>query len=490
MVLRSIIRATTTAVNGARPALAENGRVAPDTLVCPLTRAEGRTDVANAARLLARYGEDLRWVGPWKCWLIWDGKRWRPDRSLAVERKAKGVAKALWRELATALRDQTPDKDTLKAMYAHAKHASSNKGIADMVALARCERPIDVEALDADPWLLNVSNGTLDLRTGELRGHRKEDYLTKLAPVAYDPDATCPRWLEFLDRIFAGDYHLIAYLRRLVGYSLTGVVRQHLLPFMHGLGANGKTTFIETLLNLLGPDYSMKAAPDLLLARRNDSHPTERADLFGKRLVACVEVEEGRRLAEALVKEMTGGDRMRARRMREDFWEFVPRHHVWLAGNHRPTVTGTDIGIWRRIKLIPFEVTIPLAEQDLELTDKLRAELPGILNWALTGCWAWNTHGMREPAAVRLATAEYAAEQDDVGRFIDENCVVGARHLVGATELFRAFKWAFPASTLTQQDFGCQLSQKGFPGKDPRTGKPHRTNTGKHARKGLRLRVY
>jgi len=379
------------------------------------------------------------------------------------------------------------DGDTLKAMYSHAKYSNSASGIHNMIALARSESAIWPVELDANPWLLNIENGILDLRTGELRDHCREDYITKLAPVAFDPAATCPLWEQFLLKIFSGNAALIGYLQRLVGYALTGDTSEHILPFLYGTGANGKSTVCETLLKLLGPDYSMKAAPDLLIAKRGESHPTDRADLFGKRFVACVETEEGRRLAEALVKELTGGDRVRARRMREDFWEFAPTHHVWLAGNHRPAIVGTDNGIWRRVKLIPFDVVIPDAQQDKKMPAKLAAELPGILNWALTGCLDWQCKGMQEPEIVRGATREYAAEQDDVGQFLDEHCEMGAQFVTAGGELFAAFLLASPNTAITNHAFGARLRQKGLTNRHPVTGKEVRNTKGKKAWKGVRL---
>ena len=237
-----------------------------------------------------------------------------------------------------------------------ARYSNSKNGVVNMVALARSEPdvPITVDELDRNPWLLNVANGTLDLRTGKLLPHDRRTFLTKLAPVTFNPAATCDLWIKFLDRIFADDGELIGYLQRLVGYSLTGDVSEHILPFFYGDGANGKSTFVEVCLRMLGPDYSMKAPPDLLLAKRGESHPTERADLHGKRLVACIETEEGRRLAESLVKELTGGDRIRRvsgipglLRVRPNpqnlvCWKLQTRHHrhrLWdLASREADTV--------------------------------------------------------------------------------------------------------------------------------------------------------
>lgn len=377
----------------------------------------------------------------------------------------------------------TIDKDGLAAMNSWARYSNSASGIHNMIAMAKSDLAIRLEELDTDPWLLNVENGTIDLRTGEIREHRKEDFITKLAPVTFDSDATCSQWGAFLRIVFKDDTELIGYMRRLVGYCLTGVTEEHILPFLYGTGANGKSTFCETILKLMGPDYAMKAAPDLLMAKRGESHPTDRADLWGKRFVACIETEEGRRMAEALTKELTGGDRVRARRMREDFWEFTPTHHVWLAGNHKPTITGADHGIWRRIKLIPFDVVISEAEQDKKLPAKLAAELPGILNWAIAGCLDWQRDGMQEPKIVQAATSAYSTEMDEVGQFIEERCERGPEFMVPATELYQAFLVATSNSRISQQAFGSRLRQKGFERGRITSG----VNKAKHGWKGLRL---
>ncbi len=376
------------------------------------------------------------------------------------------------------------DDKTRKDMYSWARSSNSASGIRNMIAMAKSDLAIGPEELDTDPWLFNVENGTIDLRTGKMREHRKEDFITKLAPVVFDPAATCPRWEKFLRTIFQGKEDLVGYVQRLVGCCLTGVVEEHMLPFLYGTGANGKSTLCETVLKLMGPDYAMKAAPDLLMAKRGETHPTDRADLFGKRFVACIETEEGRRMAEALTKELTGGDRVRARRMREDFWEFTPTHHVWLAGNHKPAITGADHGIWRRVKLIPFDVVIPEDQQDKKLPAKLVAELPGILNWAIAGCLAWQRDGMQEPEIVRAATAEYSTEMDEVGQFIEEHCELGPDLMAPATELYEAFLKQTGNTRISQQTFGSRLRQKGFERGRITSG----VNKAKHGWRGLRLR--
>jgi putative DNA primase/helicase len=331
-----------------------------------------------------------------------------------------------------------------------------------MLTLAQSEPPIPIlpESLDAHPWLLNCENGTLDLRTGTLRAHSRDDKLTKLCPVVFDMDAKRDEWERFLHRIFAGNARLIAYMQRVTGMWLTGNVDEQKVHVFYGAGANGKSVYLGATQGILGPDYSMKAPPDLLMAK-NSSHPTERADLFGKRLVCCIETNEGQRFNESLVKDLSGGDRQRARRMREDFWEFEPTHKLVVAVNHKPVVRGTDHGIWRRLRLVPFTVTIPEEEQDKALASKLAREYPGILAWAVQGCLEWQKDGLRCPDEVKAATDEYRQEQDVLGEFIRECCVVGANERERAKVLFDAYQKYTGAKT-TQTKFGTALTERGF----------------------------
>ena len=296
------------------------------------------------------------------------------------------------------------------------------------------------DAFDTNVWVLNCPNGQLDLRTGTLSEHRREDYITKLCPVEYGADAICPTWLATLDTCLNHNSELIDYLQRFVGYCLTGNASEQVLNIWHGTGANGKSTILNALMDILGLDYAMKANTNLLLRRRNPDHPTGLTDLHGKRLVACIESDDGRCLAEALVKELTGGDPIRARRMRENFWQFTPTHKIVLACNHRPAVQGMDHGIWRRLKLIPFTVVIPDEERDKDLPAKLRHEYPGILAWAVCGCFEWQRHGLGEPTAVAEATAVYRGGENVLENFFHENCIIAPEATVKAADLLAAYK--------------------------------------------------
>lgn len=420
------------------------------------------TDTGLAERFAWLFGDRVRYCHPWKKWLAWDGRRWRLDDTGAVDQLAKRTSRSILVEAAAC--EDEPMRARLREFARTAESAARRRA---MVTLAMSEPPIPIlpESLDTDPMLLNVENGTLDLRTGILRPHRIDDFLTKLAPVEYYPDFTAPVWDAFLTRIFAGNQALISYVHRLLGYCLTGDVSEQVLPIWHGGGANGKSTAVNVVLDVLGPDYAMKAPPDILMAKRGETHPTERADLHGKRFVAAVETEENRRLAESLTKELTGGDKVRARRMREDFWQFAPTHKVILACNHRPEVRGTDHAIWRRLRLVPFEVTIPDAEQDKHLAEKLRKESPGVLAWLVRGCQDWLEHGLGLPPEVETATANYRAEQDGIGEFISECCCVGDEFRAKAGNLYQHYRtWSEKAgeSPVKQRQFGTALTERAF----------------------------
>lgn len=423
--------------------------------------AEKATDLGNAERLRRLHGADLRHCHPWHQDLTWDGRRWRVDDTAQVERWAKEAVKRIYQEAAEAA-----DEHDRARLAKHAVASEDARHIRAMVSLVRSESGIPVlpDQLDADPFLLNCLNGTLDLRTGQLREHSREDLITKLCPVTYDPGAGCPLWLKFLARIMDGNEDLVGYLQRVVGYALTGDVSEQCLWFLYGCGANGKSTFLSTVLAVMG-DYGMQTVSDLLMVKHNESHPTERADLLGRRFVATIETEQGKRLAEALMKQLTGGDRIRARRMRQDFFEFLPTHKIFLAANHKPTIRGTDYGVWRRIKTVPFTVTIPDEEKDKDLPAKLHGELPGILNWALTGCRAWQRNGLGEPDEVRQATAAYRAEQDAVQGFLAESCHLYREAKTKASALFDAYQRWSGDRIMTPRAFGDRLREKGYESK-------------------------
>lgn len=375
------------------------------------------TDLGNARRLVNRFGDHMRYCHETGKWLLWDGKRWETDKSHRVRKLAFEVVHDIYQEAA----DATSDKQRMELAQWAVQSESANR-ITAMVSLAQAFVPVGVDELDQHPYLFNIQNGVLDLRSGKLMPHDPAYLITKMAPVKYDRKAKCPTWETFLNRIMDDDTDVIQFLKRFSGYSMTGEVSEHALIFLYGSGANGKSTFLNTLMYLFG-DYGQPTDPDLLLSKNGEAHPTGVADLRGARMAVTNEIEDGRRLAENLVKQLTGGDRLKARFMRQDFFSFSPSHKLWMAGNHKPIVRGQDDGIWRRIKMVPFQVTIPPEERDKNLEKSLRGEASGILQWAIEGAVEWYAAGLEIPEKVSAAVAEYRHEQDNLADFLDEMCV-------------------------------------------------------------------
>jgi putative DNA primase/helicase len=316
-----------------------------------------------------------------------------------------------------------------------------------------------------DPWLFNVGNGTIDLRTGLLREHRREDMLTMSACADYEPDAPpAARWLQFLDEIFDGDRELIGFLRRICGYALTGSVREQKFFILHGPGANGKTTFIDTLMYVMG-DYAQQLAPDLLFSTRAAGLPAALASVHSRRLAVVAEYESDKRLAEARLKHLTGGDRLSARRGRRDSFVFRPTHTLFLCGNRLPVIRGTDHAIWRRICPIPFTVTIPEKRRDKDLLETLRAEATGILNWLVAGCLEWQERGLAEPEHITFSARAYRSDMDALGEFINDRCILAPDAQVTSADLNRAYRsWCAQKGErpLYARDLGIKLKERGL----------------------------
>jgi putative DNA primase/helicase len=375
--------------------------------------------VSNMERLVSQHHQDVRYLkGPG--YYAWDGRRFAPDAEAELVRRAITTVRTMYHEAAAI-----EDEKARIAFLSHIRRSESEPEIRRMVTLAQSHRDIYIAKaahFDRDRMLLNLHNGTLDLRTRELHPHRRDDLITKLAGCAYDPNAKCPTFLAFLERIFDGSLEMREFVKRLAGYCLTAEVREHVLPIFWGDGSNGKTTLIETMLALLG-EYGTIAPPELLVVRRRRDHPTELMDLMGARFAAAVETPLGASLAETLVKNLTGGDRIKARHVFKDYVEFPPTHKLVMATNHRPVIEGTDNAIWRRLLLVPFTVTIAPEDQDEHLIDKLILELPGVLNWTVQGCADWQQGGLEPPKAVKVATKAYREESDHLPAFLEECCV-------------------------------------------------------------------
>jgi putative DNA primase/helicase len=409
------------------------------------------SDDALALRFADQHADELRYVAVWAKWMHYNEKVWRPDDTLDSYDRARAIC----RDAAVrAGRNTTRFAATL----------ASAKTVAAIERLARSDRRLaaTINQWDADPWLLNTPGGVLDLQNGNSRPHQADDYATKTTSVS--PSGDCPMFLNFLDRITDRNVELQYFIQRAFGYALTGTVREHALFFMHGRGANGKSVLLSTVAGILG-NYQKTAPIETFTASSGDRHPTDLAGLQGARLVTAVETEEGRRWAESKIKTLTGGDPIAARFMRQDFFEYIPQFKLVIAGNHKPGLRSVDEAIRRRFHLIPFDVTIPEAERDPDLAEKLKVEWPGILRWMLNGCLEWQSLGLQPPSIVRDATDAYLEAEDAVAIWLDEACAREASACESSTKLFDSWKaWAERAGELvgSQKKLTQNLEARGF----------------------------
>ena len=408
------------------------------------------TEDALALSFTRRYHRDWRYVAGWGKWLVWDGQRWRTEDTLAATDLIRSVCRQ------TALRADNPRVAT--------KLASAGT-VSGVERLARADRrhAATTDEWDADPWLLNTQGGVLDLKTGRMRPHERTDRMTKITTAT--PGGDCQTWRQFIDEVTGGDKELEFYLQRMVGYALTGSTQEHALFFLYGTGANGKSVFVNTLATILG-DYATNAPMDTFMETRTDRHPTDMAGLRGARFVAAIETEQSKRWAESKLKNLTGGDKISARFMRQDFFEFFPQFKLFVAGNHKPAIRNIDEAMKRRLHLIPFTITVPPERRDKNLQQKLLAERDGILAWAVQGCLDWQRHGrLKPPQRVVDATEEYFEAEDALGRWLDERCVRETCAKSLTAELFNDWKqWAEAAGEFVgaQRRFSDQLITRGL----------------------------
>lgn len=406
------------------------------------------SDEGLALQFARQHRDHLRYVAKWGAWMEWDGQRWRQDDTLSAYDLVRHT-----------VRDTAVNLDIRDA-----KNVASAKTVAAVERLAKADRALaaTIDQWDADLWALNTPGGIVDLHSGEIRPAEPEDYCTRITAVA--PGGDCPTWLGFLARVTGCDAELMAFLQRIAGYALTGVTTEHAMFFAHGTGGNGKSVFANTLASVLG-DYATTAPIETFIASNTERHPTDLAGLMGARLVTAVETEQGRRWAEAKIKAITGGDRVKARFMRQDFFEFTPQFKLLTVGNHKPGLRSVDEAMRRRMNLLPFTVTIPAAERDPYLSERLRAEWPGILAWAIQGCLAWQRNGLQPPAAVRAATDDYLSAEDALGTWLEERCHTTEAAWESAGRLFADWTgWANRAGEFvgSQKQFSQKLLDRGY----------------------------
>lgn len=381
---------------------------------------------ALALDFVSQHVDDLRYVGEFGKWMRWDGQKWREDKTAS----GYDLIRKFVRQMA------------FRSASIEAKKLATAQKVAAVERLARTDQRIAVTAdeWDANPMLLNTPAGVVDLNTGIVHLSAPAFLMTKITAVA--PGGDCPTWLAFLNRSLAGDAELIAFIQRMLGYALTGETREHALFFLFGPGGNGKGVLLNTVAGILG-DYAKTSPIETFTDSAHERHPTDLAGLRGARLVTASETERGRRWAEAKIKMLTGGDRISARFMRQDFFEFMPQFKLVISGNHKPGLQSVDDAIRRRLHLIPFTVKIPPQERDTALPEKLKAEWPGILAWMIEGCLAWQRDGLRPPAAVRAATDDYLMGEDAMGTWLDERCERDPAGFTGRQDLFASWtRWA------------------------------------------------
>lgn len=435
------------------------------------------TDTGNAERLVHSHGPDVKHNYSRGVWHVWTGSHWGEDTAGQMDQLAKDTVRSIPQE-AVGLEGEAY---TRRLKWGASSESAGKR--AAMIELARSEPgiPVLADALDANPWLLNVANGTLDLLTGELRPHERADLITRCLRTPYDRAAECPTFLGFLDRVFAGNTELVSYVQRMIGYALTGSIREQAIFIAYGSGSNGKSTLLGAIANLL-EKYATEADTDSFLERQGDRIREDVAALDGARFVSASETADGKRLSEAFVKKATGGEKLRARRLFENGYTFLPTCKVWLSTNHRPQIIGTDHAIWRRIRLIPFVVTIPDNERDRDLPAKLEAELPGILAWAVEGCRQWLALGEQPPPAVLQATEQYRRDMDALANWIEDHCEVRPGARATSKDLYGDYvSYCENAGEepLKQRTFGQRLTERGC-GDAKSSGTRYRT--------GIRLR--
>ncbi|MDR1706200.1 MAG: DUF5906 domain-containing protein [Clostridiales bacterium] len=422
-------------------------------------------DTGNAQRFIDMFGESVRHSYKNKCWFYYDGRRWCADDMGVVKRMADEAVEKIKTEREHFLESQPMDADlgdAAKAFDKHLKSCRSHKSKTAMLAQAEHHKPIAPDWFDRYIQMLNTPNGTVDLTTGKIAEHDRSQYITKITNVEYTDNTDAPMWQSFLNDIFSGDKEMIRFMQKAIGYSITGSTKEDCIFFCYGTGRNGKSTFLNVLSEILG-EYAINVQPETIMAKPNASgHTSDIARLKGARFVTVPEPSEGARLNEGLVKQMTGGDSLTASRKYENEFEFKPEFKLWMPTNYKPKIYGTDVGIWARIRLIPFTVRISDDKMDKNLRQKLKKEAPGILKWAVDGCLLWQREGLKPPAGVADATAEYKTEMDVLAAFLDECCETGD-YDTQASDLFKAYlQWAKDNNEyeMTSTKFGREITKR------------------------------
>lgn len=399
-------------------------------------------DTGNAERFVYRNKEVTRYSYTNKCWYFYDGKQWVSDNTGQIKRLLDKVVEEMKKE-DVYMADGVDEEEAIKAFQKHIKSSRSNRGKTAMLKETEHHLPVSPDDFDKDKSVFNVQNGYLDLINGNLKEHDRKKMFTKISNVEFTDKIDCPRWIDFLNEIFEYDQELIDFIQKSVGYSLTGSTREQCMFILFGNGRNGKSVFLDIINDILGT-YATNIQPQTLMVKQQTSGAnSDIARLKGSRLVTTTEPNDGVRLDEGLVKQLTGGDKVTARHLYGNEFEFDPEFKIWMATNHKPIIRGTDDGIWRRLKMIPFEYQIPDNKVDKNLKYKLRKELSAILNWALEGALKWQKEGLKNPRVVEKANQEYRVEMDVTELFIQECCEVDEDYSIQAKTLYQTYiEWA------------------------------------------------
>ncbi len=420
------------------------------------------TDLTNGEQFVKEFREKIRFCTAWNKWLIWDGNTWHPDDCNEIYALVKSFIRGMYLKTGPLC-----DAERSVLLRSHLIKSESIRKRQALIESASHEQAVRLfpHEVDSDPFVFNVQNGTIDLRTGILHEPMKEKFITKCAKVVHDRNAQSPEWNMFLLRIMDGNGRLITFLQKAVGWALTGDMSEQVMFILYGSGANGKSTFLNAIMEILG-DYAMSSPTETFMKKHGEGISNDIARLRGTRFVTTVEAEEGKRMSEPLIKQVTGQDMMTARFLYGEYFDFAPSFKIFMATNHKPVIRGNDHGIWRRIRLVPFTVTIPYEERDPNLMEKLRKEAPGILNWMVEGCLLWQKERLGEPEEVKLATEEYQEDMDLIGSFIRECCIVDPSGYlrIGSGELYRAYTlWCEKNSErpYAQRIFGIHLQNMG-----------------------------
>ena len=422
---------------------------------------ERYSDLFNSNMMISIYGNDIRFCSPWKRWLVWDSTRWKADDGNIVYQMAIDTVKKMYSK---ALENRTEDESL--AMMEHAGRSESSRKIEAMIRVTGWNRSVNIlpDELDKDPYIFNCRNGMIDLETGRIYPHKRDRMITRVSPVSYDIDADCLVWKKFLKDIFGKNKDLINFVQRVLGWSLTGDNSSQAMFILYGNGANGKSTFINTVMKIMG-DYGTSTPTDTFMQKKGDQASNDIARLKGRRFVSAMEAEYGGKLAESVIKRLTGNDVISARFLYGEFFDFLPTFKIFMATNHKPKIGGMDNAIWRRIKLIPFEVSFPEEKQDRKLSEKLDNELTGILTWIVEGTLKWRRDGLGNAPAVIAATTEYRYEMSAIESFLSDECSRNENTMVKSLELYNAYKrWCEENNEriISARAFGMRLGETGL----------------------------